>query len=70
MSDNNKTARTLEGRVISNKMHKTVTVLIERQAQHPLIGNIMGFLRRSGLLQTSCVAHALSAYLPAAGGQS
>lgn len=38
--------------------------------QHPLIGNIMGFLRRSGLLQTSCVAHALSAYLPAAGGQS
>ncbi len=37
--------------------------------QHPLIGNIMGFLRRSGLLQTPRVAQALSAYLPACGGQ-
>jgi hypothetical protein len=37
--------------------------------QHPLIGNIMGFLRRSGLLHTPCVAQALSAYLPAPGSQ-
>lgn len=46
MSDNqtsaNKSgARTLEGRVISNKMEKTVTVLIERQVQHPLLGKIV-----------------------------
>jgi small subunit ribosomal protein S17 len=34
-------ARTLEGRVISTKMQKTVTVLIERQTQHPLLGKIV-----------------------------
>ncbi|MDF3980826.1 30S ribosomal protein S17 [Luteibacter sp. PPL201] len=44
MSDNQKAARTLEGRVISNKMTNTVTVLIERQVQHPLLGKI---IRRS-----------------------
>ncbi|MGN6479545.1 30S ribosomal protein S17 [Luteibacter pinisoli] len=44
MSDNTKTARTLVGRVISNKMASTVTVLIERQVQHPLLGKI---IRRS-----------------------
>lgn len=41
MSDNEKKARTLEGRVISNKMDKTVTVLIERQTQHALLGKIV-----------------------------
>ncbi|MGC1550690.1 MAG: 30S ribosomal protein S17 [Rhodanobacter sp.] len=41
MSDIKKQTRTLEGRVISNKMDKTVTVLIERQVQHPLIGKIV-----------------------------
>ncbi len=45
MSDNNKeTLRTAEGRVVSNKMLKTVTVLLERQVQHPLYGKI---IRRS-----------------------
>ena len=37
MSDNNqKQSRTLEGRVVSNKMQKTVTVLLEREVKHPL----------------------------------
>ena len=36
-----KTQRTIEGRVVSNKMQKTVTVLIERQVQHPLYGKIV-----------------------------
>jgi small subunit ribosomal protein S17 len=44
MSENTKAARTLTGRVISNKMNQTVTVLIERQVQHPLLGKI---IRRS-----------------------
>jgi small subunit ribosomal protein S17 len=44
MSENAKTERTLEGRVVSNKMQKTVTVLLERQVQHPLFGKI---IRRS-----------------------
>jgi len=39
-----KTQRTVEGRVVSNKMQKTVTVLLERQVQHPLYGKI---IRRS-----------------------
>ncbi|MBK5474493.1 diiron oxygenase [Pseudomonas sp. TH21] len=35
--------------------------------QHPLLGNIMGFLQHSGLLQTPSVALALKDYLPVPG---
>ena len=38
MTDTNKTLHTVEGRVVSNKMHKTVTVLVERQVKHGLYG--------------------------------
>ena len=44
MSDNNEQLRTVEGRVVSNKMDKTVTVLIERQVKHELYGK---YIRRS-----------------------
>lgn len=30
--------RTLTGRVVSNKMDKTVTVLVERRVKHPVYG--------------------------------
>jgi small subunit ribosomal protein S17 len=33
--------RTLQGRVVSDKMQKTVTVLIERKVKHPVIGKII-----------------------------
>ena len=33
--------RTLVGRVISNKMDKTVTVLIERRVRHPVYGKYL-----------------------------
>lgn len=33
--------RTLEGRVVSNKMQKTVTVLVERRVKHPIYGKYM-----------------------------
>lgn len=36
--------RTVTGRVVSNKMEKTVTVLVERQVKHPLYGK---YVRRS-----------------------
>ncbi len=36
--------RTLQGRVVSDKMDKTITVLIERRVKHPLYGK---FVRRS-----------------------
>ncbi len=42
--DNNKQVRTVEGRVVSNKMDKTVTVLVERQVKHALYGK---YIRRS-----------------------
>ena len=45
MSDNEqKTQRTVEGRVVSNKMDKTVTVLVERQVKHALYGK---YIKRS-----------------------
>ncbi|MPZ44410.1 MAG: 30S ribosomal protein S17 [Betaproteobacteria bacterium] len=37
-------ARTLSGRVISDKADKTVTVLVERRVTHPIYGKI---IRRS-----------------------
>lgn len=33
-----KQERTASGRVVSNKMDKTITVLIERRVKHPLYG--------------------------------
>ncbi|MES2365612.1 MAG: 30S ribosomal protein S17 [Pseudomonadota bacterium] len=36
-----KVARSLSGRVISDKMDKTVTVLVERKVKHPVIGKVM-----------------------------
>ena len=36
-----KNVRTLQGRVVSNKMDKTVTVLVERKVKHPLYGKII-----------------------------
>ena len=36
--------RTLQGRVISDKMDKTITVLVERRVSHPIYGK---FRRRS-----------------------
>ena len=37
-------ARTVTGTVVSNRMDKTITVLIERRVQHPVYGKI---IRRS-----------------------
>ncbi|WP_373187687.1 30S ribosomal protein S17 [Halopseudomonas sp.] len=39
-----KTTSSVTGRVVSNKMDKTITVLIERQVKHPLYGK---YMRRS-----------------------
>jgi small subunit ribosomal protein S17 len=39
-----KVVQTLTGRVVSNKMDKTVTVLVERKVKHPVIGKV---IRRS-----------------------
>ncbi|OQK15211.1 30S ribosomal protein S17 [Methyloprofundus sedimenti] len=44
MSDNAEKARTITGRVVSNKMDKTVTVLVERLIKHPVYGK---YIRRS-----------------------
>jgi small subunit ribosomal protein S17 len=44
MNEEIKVARTLTGLVVSDKMDKTVTVLIERKVKHPTLGKV---IRRS-----------------------
>ena len=44
MSEQQEMNRVLQGRVVSDKMDKTVTVLVERRVKHPLYGK---FIRRS-----------------------
>lgn len=44
MSDADKIAHTLTGRVVSNKMNKSITVRIERMVQHGVYGK---YIRRS-----------------------
>ena len=41
MTDKQKIVRTLTGKVVSNKMDKTVTVLVGRSVKHPLIGKVI-----------------------------
>lgn len=41
MASAEKRKRTATGRVVSNKMDKTVTVLIERRVKHPVYGKYM-----------------------------
>ena len=38
--------RQLTGRVVSDKMEKTVTVLVERQVMHPVIGKVVSRNRK------------------------
>ncbi|MBB3170041.1 30S ribosomal protein S17 [Simiduia aestuariiviva] len=38
MDQANKTARTLTGKVVSDKMDKSIVVLIERREKHPIYG--------------------------------
>ncbi len=41
MSETTKVVRTVSGRVVSDKMDKTITVLVERKVKHPLIGKVI-----------------------------
>ena len=44
MSEEKSLARTASGTVVSNKMDKTITVLVERRIKHPLYGK---YIKRS-----------------------
>ncbi|MCA1777935.1 MAG: 30S ribosomal protein S17 [Xanthomonadaceae bacterium] len=44
VSNNNRVEHVATGKVISNRMDKTVTVRLERQIKHPLYGK---YMRRS-----------------------
>jgi small subunit ribosomal protein S17 len=50
MTESGKQPKTLSGQVVSVKMNKTISVLIERTVQHPLYGK---YMRRS----TKLLAH-------------
>ena len=41
MSETTSIKRTLIGRVVSDKMEKTVTVLVERKVKHPVYGKVL-----------------------------
>ena len=43
-TETKKVSRTATGTVVSNRMDKTITVLVERRVQHPVYGKI---IRRS-----------------------
>ncbi|MGB3919441.1 30S ribosomal protein S17 [Thiothrix litoralis] len=44
MSEETKVERSLMGRVVSDKMDKSIVVLMERQVKHPMYGK---FIKRS-----------------------
>jgi small subunit ribosomal protein S17 len=44
MDEQTSTNRALQGRVVSDKMDKTVTVLVERRVKHPIYGK---YVRKS-----------------------
>jgi small subunit ribosomal protein S17 len=44
MSEEQASNRRIQGRVTSDKMDKTITVMVERQVEHPMYGK---FIRRS-----------------------
>ncbi len=44
MSENQEKLRTLTGRVVSDKMDKTITVQVQRLVKHPLYGK---YIKRS-----------------------
>lgn len=44
MSEQTKNTRTVTGRVVSDKMDKSVTVLVERKVAHPIYGK---YVKRS-----------------------
>lgn len=41
MAEGDKKARTLSGKIVSDKMDKTITVLVERRVRHPVYGKIV-----------------------------
>lgn len=47
MSEQSSVKRTVTGRVVSNKMDKTITVLVERRVKHPMYGK---YIKRSSKL--------------------
>jgi small subunit ribosomal protein S17 len=39
--ESDKIGRTVKGQVSSNKMYKTITVVVERKVMHPLYGKVV-----------------------------
>jgi len=52
-----KNTRTLTGRVVSDKMDKTVTVLVERQVMHPTIGKVVSRTKKYHAHSEANTAH-------------
>ena len=50
MSEQNRVPHSVDGRVVSSKRNKTITVLVERKVAHPLYGKV---IRRSTKLHAN-----------------
>ena len=57
MSEEDKSNRRVTGRVVSDAMDKTITVLVERRVKHPLYGK---FISRSTKIHAHDEANACS----------
>jgi small subunit ribosomal protein S17 len=53
-----KIARSLTGKVVSDKMNKTVTVLVERRVKHPLYGKVIRLSKKYHAHDENNAAHA------------
>ena len=53
-----KIARSLTGKVVSDKMNKTVTVLVERRVKHPLYGKVIRLSKKYHAHDEDNSAHA------------
>jgi small subunit ribosomal protein S17 len=43
------TVRTVSGRVVSNKMDKTITIAVERKVKHPIYGKFISVMKVTSL---------------------
>lgn len=53
-----KISRSLTGKVVSDKMNKTVTVLVERRVKHPLYGKVIRLSKKYHAHDEDNSAHA------------
>ncbi|TSA22429.1 MAG: 30S ribosomal protein S17 [Betaproteobacteria bacterium] len=57
MTEQTKVTRSLTGKVVSTKMQKTVTVLVERRVKHPILGKIIRLSKKYHAHDGASICH-------------